>query len=89
MRKKLVTLVATLAMMLAMAAPAMATPVQLNAGSAAAQNNNATFQLNAAEQSNAQLAVFGSNYSNQELKQGNFNATSQNANAFAGNIYGF
>lgn len=86
MRRKLVTLVATLAMMLAMAAPAMAAPVQINTGSAAAQNNNATFQLNAAEQSNAQLAVFGSNYSDQELSQSNDNETGQIAAAFAGNI---
>ena len=86
MRRKLVTLVATLAMVLAMAAPAVADPVQVNTGSAVAQNNNATFQLNAAEQSNAQLAVFGSNYSDQDLYQSNSNETNQIAAAFAGNI---
>ena len=86
MRKKLAALITALAMMLAMAVPAMANPIQVNTGSAAAQNNNATFQLNAAKQTNVQLSGYGDNYSNQQAYQANVNLTKQSANAFAGNI---
>jgi len=86
LRKKVVALLSAMAMMLVMAVPAMADPIQVNTGSAFAQNNNATFQLNAASQESAQLAILGSNLNVQKQNQANLNATKQSANAFAGNI---
>ena len=91
MRNRLALLATTVVMMLVLAAPAaMADPFQLNTGDAWANNTNITVQTNVGVQSNPQVAVFGSNYSNQQLSQGNYNATLQNANAFAGNaLFGF
>lgn len=86
MRTKLAALATTLAMMLALAAPAMADPVQVNFGDALAGNNNLSTQVNVGVQTNEQVAVFGSNYNDQELYQSNYNDTDQEAIAFSGNL---
>lgn len=88
MRTKLAALATALTMMPAMAAPAMAEPVQINIGDALAGNNNYTTQVNVGVQTNEQVALFGSNYSSQQLHQSNSNATYQEAAAFSGNIFG-
>ena len=87
MRTKLAALATALTMMLAMAAPAAAQPVQINIGDALAGNNNYSTQVNVGVQTNEQVALFGNNYSSQELNQSNFNATYQEAGAFSGNVF--
>ncbi len=86
MKKKLAALITAVAMMLVLSAPAMADPFQLNAGNAWVNNTNLTIQTNVGVQNNTQVAVFGNNYNVQIQEQNNFNATSQDANAFVGNL---
>lgn len=89
MRTKLAALATALTMLLAAATPAVAAPVQLNIGDAAALNGNHTTQVNVGVQNNVQVAAFGNNYSSQELYQSNYNDTDQEANAFSGNVFGY